>query len=271
MESHQLVTGVTHIPPHRGITPLPCAVSVETQMQFDEQGHIVDQLIREPQCLHALTRHPCTDDLVVMERDPTIGFKLAGAGLTDVVQQSGQTQGEIGFTRRFMDVLQRDRLLQHDQTVLIHVLMAMVFILFQSQERHFGQDPFGNAGIDEQGESLPWTRCHHEFDEFIAHPLGRDDLDPIGHLGHRRDDIQCHIETQLGDEPCGPHHAQWIVTEGDFRRLRGAQDPSRAIIDTAVFIDEGEVGQFHGHGIDGEVTSTQIADQAVTELDGWFP
>ncbi len=169
------------------------------------------------------------------------------------MQQRSQAQGEVRAV-----LLQRDRLLQDDQRVFVDVLVPVVLVTLQPQGRQLGQNMSGEPGVDEQAQPLSRVRGEEELVQFVPDPLGRDDLDPPGHLRHGGDDLGGDLEVQLCGEPGGPHHAQGIVRERLLGRTRRPQDTSREILQSAVGVDELLRRQRHGHRVDREVAADQV-------------
>jgi hypothetical protein len=66
-------------------------------------------------------------------------------------------------------------------------------------------------------------------------------------------------EAQLGDEPGGAHHPQRVVSEGDASCDRRADDPVREVVEPTEPVDELARRQSHGHGVDREIASRQVA------------
>ena len=88
--------GVGDVAAHRGVGPLAAAVAVEAQVQEDQPGDVLDEVLRVPQRLQPLARQLGADHLVVVERDPAAGLVPPGGRLADVVQQRGQPQHQVG-------------------------------------------------------------------------------------------------------------------------------------------------------------------------------
>ena len=92
--------GVAHVAADRTVGPAH-AVRVEPQVQLDELGHVVDDVVRVAQRVQALARHPRADDVVVVERH-ALRPVAAGARLPDVVQAArrGAASGAATSSRR---------------------------------------------------------------------------------------------------------------------------------------------------------------------------
>ena len=259
--------GVAHVAPHRRVRPLAGAVPVEPQVQLDERRDVVDHVVGEPQLLHALAGHASADDLVVVERHPPIGLEPPGARLADVMEQGGQAQHRIGSARRLVGLLEDHRLLEDREGVLVHVLVVVVLVLLQPEQRELRQDVLREAGVDEQGEAASRIRGHDDLHELLADPLRRDDRQPLGLGRHGRDDVLRDLEAELGGEAGRPHHPQRVVHERVMRRP-GRADDARGQVGLAVEeVHEGQVGQPDGHRVDGEVAADQVAFEGVAEVD----
>ena len=102
--------------------------------------------------------------------------------------------------------------------MLVHVLVAVVFVDFQTQGGHLGQDAIGKTGIHQQVDASTGIRSVDQLDQFITHALCGDDLDAVGHFTHGLAHFRAHFDLQLRSETCRSHHAQRIVREGDIRR-----------------------------------------------------
>lgn len=178
-------------------------------MQLDQPRDVVDQLLGVLQLPHPLAGHLGADDLVVVERHPAVRLEPAGARLADVVQQCGQPQRQVRPVR-----LQRDRLLQHGQRVLVDVLVPVVLVLLQAQRRQLGHHEVGQPGVHQQPQALDRVLGEQQLVQLGLDPLGRHDGDPLGHRGHRGHHLGRRVEVQLGGEPGGPHHPQRVVGEG---------------------------------------------------------
>ncbi|HKY68378.1 MAG TPA: hypothetical protein VJM49_18475, partial [Acidimicrobiales bacterium] len=64
-------------------------------MEEHEPLHVVDHLVREAQCPHAVAGHAGADHLVMVEAD-ALGPDRAGLGLADVVEQGRQAEDQSG-------------------------------------------------------------------------------------------------------------------------------------------------------------------------------
>ena len=141
--------GVPHVAAHGRVGPLAAAVAVEAQVQLDQPGDVLHQLVGVLQLRHPRLGHLGADHLVVVEGDPAVRLEAPGLRLADVVQQRGQPQHQVGAVG-----LQVDGLLQHGQGVLVDVLVPEVLVALQPQRRQLGQHPVGQPGVDQQPQAL---------------------------------------------------------------------------------------------------------------------
>src|SRR6185437_11093744 len=77
--------GIAHVATDGGVRPAH-AIRVEAQVQLDETGDVVDEVVRVTQREQPLAGHPRADDLVVVKGD-ALRSVPAGAGLADVVEE----------------------------------------------------------------------------------------------------------------------------------------------------------------------------------------
>ena len=131
--------------------------------------------------------------------------------------RSGPGTGAVGSG------LQRDRLVEHHERVLVDVLVAVVLVDLEPQRGQLGQHVVGQPGVDQHLQARARVRREQQLAQLVAHPLGRDDRDALGHVDDRRARVGVDREPQLGGEPGGPHHAQRVVVERLPRVDRGAQ------------------------------------------------
>ena len=120
---------VRHVATNRRIAPLRIAVTVKTQVKSNQVRHGIGRGLVETQGLHALARHLCTHQFMMVERDRAIGFEAPRGRLTDVVHEGSKTQDKVRLGNRAIRVgLQVDRLIQDGERVLIDVLVPIVLI-----------------------------------------------------------------------------------------------------------------------------------------------
>ena len=234
---------------------------MEAQVQLDQLGHGVDLGVGEAQRLHPLAGDLGADHVVVVEGDDPAGLELAGARLADVVHQCGEAGDEVRSA--VQPRLEVDRLLEHGQRVLVDVLVPVVLVALESESRQLGQDVRRQAGLHQEREPETGERRAHQLDQLVAHPLGRDDLDPPRHRRHRLDDLRRDREAELGGEPGGAHHPQRVVGEGVLGAARRAQHPVGEVDESAVRVLELATRDAHGHRVDREVAPAEVAGQVV--------
>jgi len=163
--------------------------------------------------------------------------------------------------------LEVDRLLEHGEGVLVDVLVAVVLVALERQGRQLGQHVRRQPGLDEQRQSQAGVRRAHQLDELVVDPLGRHDLDPPGHVGHRGDDLGRDREAQLGGEPGRPHHPQRVVGERVLRPPRRPQQPVRQVHDAAVRVLDQPTRHPDRHRVDREVAATEVTVERRAEVD----
>ena len=177
MEPLQLVAGIAYVAAHRRVGPLTGSVAVEPQVQLDELGHLVDEVVAVAERTHALAYELGADDVVVVERDRATLDEAPSLGLADVVQQRREPDDEVG--RALEATLERDRLLQHGQRVLVDVLVAMVLVALEDQRRQLGQHLRRQPGLDQQPQTRHGIAADQQLVELVAYALGRHDLEPL--------------------------------------------------------------------------------------------
>ena len=96
MQPGQQRPGVGDVPAHRRVGPLAPAVAVEAQVQEDQPGDVLDDVLGVPQRLQPGRGQLRADHLVVVEADPAARLEPPGRRLADVVQQRGQPQHQVG-------------------------------------------------------------------------------------------------------------------------------------------------------------------------------
>ncbi len=271
VQAFQQRAGVGDVATDRGVGPLPVSVPVKSQVQLDQPGHLADGVPVEPQRLQPAGDQLRPDHLVMVEADPPCRLEAAGGRFPDVVQQGGQSQHEVRSGDRTLGaVLQRDRLLQDGEGVLVDVLVPVVLVDLQAQGRQLRQDPTRQAAVDQESEAGPGPGGQQQLLQLRPAAFGGDDVQPGGHLPHRRLHVLVDVETELGGEPGSSHHPQRIVTEGHLRRPGSAQPAVDQIGQTSVRVDEGEVRQRDRHRVDREVAAGQVPVQGVPEGDLGF-
>nr|CEL15991.1 hypothetical protein [Kibdelosporangium sp. MJ126-NF4]CTQ93915.1 hypothetical protein [Kibdelosporangium sp. MJ126-NF4] len=258
------VTGVGDVPADRRVGPLALAVAVEAQVQEHQRGDALDDVLRVPQRPQTLADHLGADHLVVVEAHATTGQVPPRVRLADVVQQRGQPQDQV---RLAAVRLQVDRLLQHDQRVLVHVLVLVVLVDLQPHRGHLGQHVPRQARLDQQLDAVPRVRPAQQLGQLDLDALGGDPLDLLRHPRHRLDHAWRGREAQLAGEPRGPHHPQRVVAERLLRRRRGVEHLRGQCGHPVVRVDELLGRQVHRHRVDGEVPALEVVLDRVAEPD----
>ena len=129
MKALEKFSRVRDVATNRRIAPLRIAVAVETQVKGNQVRHGVRRGLVETQSLHALARHFCAHQFMMVERDRAVGFEASRGRLTDVVHEGSKTQDKVRLGNRAIRVgLQVDRLIQDGERVLVDVLVPIVFI-----------------------------------------------------------------------------------------------------------------------------------------------
>ena len=81
----------------------------------------------------------------------------------------------------------------------------------------------------------------------------------------RLEEVRVGLEAVARDETGGPQHPQRVVAEGDVGVERGAQPPGGEVGEAVERVDQGQLGQAQGHGVDGEVPAAQVEGDVVAE------
>ncbi len=163
---------VAHVPAHRAVGPAH-RVGVDPQVQVDELGDGLDDVLRVPQRGEALARHPGADDLVVMERRAAL-LERARLRLADVVQQRGEPQHEV-----------RAHLLHDRDRVREHVLVVVDRVLLELHRVELGQELVREPGAGEEPEARRRVVDDEQLRELVADPLRAHDLEPAAVLADR--------------------------------------------------------------------------------------
>ena len=154
-------------------------------MQIHQLRHVVDHLLGVLQRSQSLADHLGADHLVVMEADAPIGLMATGRGLADVVQQRRPAQNQITLIGT---TLQRDRLSQHRQRMLIHILVLMVFVDGHLHAADLREHHITESGLHHQLDTRHRIRTQQHLVELDGHPLDGDS----SQLGRHRDDGLTH-------------------------------------------------------------------------------
>ena len=156
MKTFKLVTRVSNIATNCRITPGYFPVPVETQVKRHELFNRLGCRLVEFQSAHTLTRHLRTHDFVMVERDGPVLLENARIGLAHIVHQRRESENEVGAGHWAIRAgLQRDRLVEDGQSVLVDVLMAVVLVHGFHQRGEFRQDNLGNSRVNHQFEAPP--------------------------------------------------------------------------------------------------------------------
>ena len=140
-------------------------------MQFNQACHVLRGFLIETQRFHALDRQLCAHQIVVVEAHCPTRFQLTRGGLTNIVQKSGQAQGEVGGFARVAFLLEINGLFQHRQAVFVDIFVVVVFVYFQAQGRNFRQDVTGDSRAHEQFNTGTWLVGEQEFAQLFVHAL----------------------------------------------------------------------------------------------------
>lgn len=143
--------------------------------------------------------------------------------------------------------------------------MAVDGVLLEGQGGQLGQELLGQPGADHEPEGDRRHGQDQDLVQFVADPLGRDDGQTAMVRPHRLDQLGIGFELQLGQEAGGPQHAQWIVGEGDLGVEGRPQPVVGQVGQPSERVDQFELGQAEGHGVDREVTAGQVGLDAVAE------
>ena len=231
-------------------------------MQRDQLGHLADRVLRILQRLHPLPGQPRADHLVVMEADPAVRPDRLGRRLADVVHQRGHPQHEVRAA-----VLQPDRVAHHGQRVLVHVLVLGMLVDRELQSGQLGQEPVGEAGIDEQAQRRYRIGAAQQLGELVTDPFRGDPVQVGGHAPDGGQYRRVDREPQLRHEPGGAQHPQRVVTETLLRGTGGAQPSFGEVGQAAVRVGERVSGYRHRHRVHGEVAPLQVVEQAAAVPD----
>ena len=284
VESGEQGAGIRDVAAHRRIRPPGVAVPVEPQVEFDEAAHGLRRVLVEAQRLHPLRGELRAHDVVVVEGHGPARGEVPRRGLADVVHEGGEADDEVGFGQvlRIGGVESRlplaggvggfkvDGLAQHGEAVLVDVLVPVVFVCLEPQAGDLGQHMVGDARAHEQVDAGGGVEAGDEFDEFDLDAFGGDDRDALGHLRHRRFDGRIGGEAQLCGEAGCAHHPQRVVGEGVRGRAGGADPAGHEVLEALMRVDEGPLGQAHGHRPDREVATDEIGVEVGAEADDGF-
>jgi len=229
---------------------------VEPQVQLHQPGHVLDDVLGEPQRGQPTPGHLRAFHLVVVERDASVGQQRPRPRLADVMQQRGQPDGQVAV--QAVPRLQLDGLPQHGEAVLIDVLVPVVLVGFHPQLGHLGQDLAGDVGLDQHVDAERGVGRQHQLGQLAGNPLGGHDRKPVRLAGHGGAHLGRDGEPQLGREPGRSQDPQRVVAE---RLLGGPGGPQHLLpqrVEAAERIDELVSGQPGRHRVDGEIPAAQV-------------
>ncbi len=193
VEALELVAGVADVAAHGRVGPLARAVAVEAQVELDQVADGVDLVVAELQRLHPLAGESWRRPRRGGGRSPCRRrSKRRVLGLPTSCMRAAKREHEVGAGGDVAALgeprLQVDRLLQDGQRVLVDVLVAVVLVALEACSA-------GSSGRTRSARPVSTSRLEaeagmgraDELHQLVADPLGRDDLDPVGHLGHGGD------------------------------------------------------------------------------------
>ena len=128
-----------------------------------------------------------------------------------------------------------------------------------------GEDPTDEAGVEQEPETIRRIIKQEQLLELVADSLDRHNLQPLAHVPDRRYDSVVGHEPMAGNEARRPQHAQRIVSEGDCRVERCAQQAGRQVLAATVGIEDLPVGSVDGYRVDCEVAAGEILLDVITE------
>jgi len=229
---------------------------VEPQVQLDQLGHVPDHVVREAQRGQPALGHLRADHLVQVEGDPPVRQQGPGLRLADVVQQRGQPDREV--TVKPVPRLQRDRLPQHGEAVLVDVLVPVVLVSLHPEPGYLGQNLVGHPGLHQDIDAEGRIGGQHQLGQLAADPFGGHDLQALGLVGHCGAHVVRDGKPQPGREPGRAQDAQRVVAERPLRRARCAQHLLPERLEAAERVGELVPGQPGRHRVDGEIAAAQI-------------
>ena len=261
VEPLEHLTRVTHVTAHRRVGPAGL-VGVEAQVEPDELADLLDRHLVEAQLTHPVADHARTDDVVMVERDRPVAVDLTRLRLSEVMQQRGETQHDVRPVG-----LQRDRVLDHGERVVVDVLVPVLGVDAHGERTQLRDDVLREPGPHEQVDAARRCSAGHQAHQLVADALGRDGGQRVDHGLRSGERPLLHLCIEHRHEARHADHAQRIVAERDARIDRRDQPSSAQVREPAVRIDEREVRHPHGHRVDGEVSAREVVLDAFAELD----
>ena len=162
-------------------------------------------------------------------------------------------------------VLQRDRLLEHGEGVLVDVLVPVVLVALQAQRRQLGQHPVGEPGVDQQRQAR--ARVGRRASACPARPAParpRRSRSGPAISRHRRDHRRARPEARAARRTGRPassaagRRRRTPPGVPGVRSTRAARSSSPPYGSTNV-----ASGQRHRHRVDGEVAADQVVLEGV--------
>ena len=98
-------------------------------MELDQPGNCLDGVGVESQLRQTLLCKLCPHHVMVVEGHGAARLKPLGGGLSDVVQQRGQTNRQV-FLESIVGLI-ADSLLEDGEGVLVDILVVVVLIAFE--------------------------------------------------------------------------------------------------------------------------------------------
>jgi hypothetical protein len=129
------------------------------------------------------------------------------------VQQRTEAHHEVGGVEHAARRLVVDRLLEHGQAVLVHILVPVMFVALEPQGGHLREHAVRESGVDEQADATHGGVCQQQLRQFVADAFGRDPVDLARQRRHCRVRAVFYLEAELRREPRGPEHPQRVVAE----------------------------------------------------------
>ncbi len=233
-------------------------------MEVHELGDLLDDLLRVPQRAQTLAGHLRADHLVVVEAHAAALDEPAGGRLADVVEQRREPQHEVRLRARLLEV---DRLVEHDEGVLVDVLVLVVLVDLQPHGRHLRQHVVGEAGVDHQLEPPARVHAAQQLGQLDLDPLRGDPVDLAVHVVDRGEHAGRRGEAELAHEPDRAHHPQRVVGERLLRGRRRVEHLATQRVPAVVRVDELLRRQVDGHRVDREVAPDQVFFDRAAEAD----
>ena len=135
----------------------------------------------------------------MVERDRATLDESSGLGLANVVEKSRQPDHQV---RGALEAaLKCNRLLQHDQRMLVHIFVAMVLVPLKNQRRQLGEHLCCQPGLDQKPAIGNTLQLGFLNPDQIYIGLDERDADPQGLIRDATRGGTADGESQLGGEP----------------------------------------------------------------------